>query len=116
MPPMTARSRRRRWAPASRSWPRGSPSRRRGDGEMIVVYDTQTYRIVGHASRVFDNGKWREPTIDEVFPGHLDQRLDALYLPDEPRLLAYGTDQYRLLRDVNGAVTGIELAPRIILS
>jgi hypothetical protein len=83
---------------------------------MIVVYDTRTYQIVGHASRVFDNGKWREPTIDEIYPGHLDQKLDALYLPDEPRLLAYGADQYRVRRDANGAVTGIELAPRIIVS
>ena len=46
---------------------------------MIIVYNRTTGEIVGHCSRVFDAGKWREATIDELFPrpGQVKPRLGA---------------------------------------
>ncbi|HWE37620.1 MAG TPA: Ig-like domain-containing protein [Isosphaeraceae bacterium] len=83
---------------------------------MIIIYDPKSGEIVGHASRVFDGGKWREPTADEICPDYLDRKLETIHLKDEPRFLAFGADQYRLRRDENGAVTGIEVSTKIALS
>jgi hypothetical protein len=83
---------------------------------MIVIFDPKTDQIIGHASRVFDSGKFREPTIDEVCPDHLERKLESLYLPDEPRYLMFGPEHYRLRRDETGAVVGIQLIGRISVS
>ncbi len=62
---------------------------------MLVVYDPTTGEIIGHCSRVFDNGKWREATIEEIFPERDRSKLEALYLKDDPRYLIQGTEHWR---------------------
>lgn len=35
---------------------------------MIFVFDKRTKALVGVATQVFDNGAWREPTVEELYP------------------------------------------------
>jgi hypothetical protein len=83
---------------------------------MLVVYDSTTGEIIGHCSRVFDNGKWREATIEEIFPERDRSKLEALYLKDDPRYLIQGTEHWRIRRDESGVVVGLERLPAITLS
>jgi hypothetical protein len=83
---------------------------------MLVVYDSTTGKIIGHCSRIFDNGKWREATIEEIFPQRDRSKLEALYLKDDPRYLTQGPEHWRMRRDESGVVAGLERLPAIILS
>jgi hypothetical protein len=83
---------------------------------MLIVYDPATGEIVGHASRVFDNGQWREATIEELFPRRDRTKLEALYLKDDPRYLHQGAQHYRIRRDESGVVVGVEAMPAAELS
>lgn len=83
---------------------------------MLVVYDPATMQIIGHASRVFDNGQWREATIEELFPRRDRTKLEALYLKDDPRYLQVGPQHYRIRKDESGVVVGLEVLPAIALS
>jgi hypothetical protein len=83
---------------------------------MLIIYNPKTGEIVGHASRIFDSGKWREPAVEEICPDHQERQLESLSLKDEPRFLAYGGQHYRLRRDETGSVVGIELMGRISLT
>ena len=83
---------------------------------MLVVYDPTTGEIIGHCSRVFDNGKWREATIEEIFPERDRSKLEALYLKDDPRYLIQGPEHWRIRREESGAVVGLERLPAITLS
>ena len=42
---------------------------------MIIVYEKRTNNLVGVAAQVFDNGRWREPTIEKLYPGVDLQKL-----------------------------------------
>jgi hypothetical protein len=83
---------------------------------MIIVYNRGTGEIVGHCSRVFDSGKWREPTIEELFPNLDRTNLESVHFADDARYLVYGPQNWRLRRDENGAVTGIERLPFLALT
>ncbi len=83
---------------------------------MLIVYDSMTGEIVGLCSRLFDNGKWREATIEEIYPGLDHSKLEALYLKDDPRYFQQGTEHWRIRRDESDVVTGLERVPAITLS
>jgi hypothetical protein len=83
---------------------------------MIIVYNRTTGEIVGHCSRVFDAGKWREATIDELFPDRDKSNLASVHFADDARYLAYGPHNWRLRRDESGVVTGIERLPSLALT
>jgi hypothetical protein len=83
---------------------------------MLIVYDRKTEQIIAHCSRVFDSGKWREATIDEILPKHDRTNLAAAYFHDEANYIANGILNLRLRKDENGLVTGIECLPLIELS
>jgi len=83
---------------------------------MLIVYDSATGEIIGHASRIFDNGKWREATLEEIFPNRDPSKLGTLYLKDDPRYLQQGPANWRIRRDESGAVVGLERLPAITLS
>jgi hypothetical protein len=82
---------------------------------MIIVYNSNTGEIVGHCSRVFDSGKWREATIDELFPVRDKSNLAYAHFADDARYLAYGPHNWRLRRDESGVVTGIERLPSLAM-
>ena len=55
---------------------------------MLIIYDKNTEKIVGHCSRVFDSGKWRESTLDEIYPNTDKSSLATAYMPDDARFIA----------------------------
>ena len=75
---------------------------------MIIVYERGTGEIIGHCSRVFDSGQWRDATIAELFPNRDISNLASTHFPDDARYLRYGPENWRLRRDESGAVAGIE--------
>ena len=81
---------------------------------MLIVYDQTTGEIVGHCSSVFDSGKWREPTVSELFPNRAN--LNSASVADDARFIAYGPDAWRLKKDANGIVTGIERLPALLVT
>src|SRR4051812_12464637 len=83
---------------------------------MLIVYDRTTEEIVGHCSSVFDGGKWREPTIDELFPNRDRSNLASISVADDARFIGYGQDAWRLKKDASGIVVGIERLPVLQLS
>lgn len=83
---------------------------------MIVVYNRSTGAIVGHCSRIFDSGRWREASLDELYPDYEKSNLASVHFPDDARYMAYGADAWRLRKDESGVVTGIERLPSLSLS
>jgi len=83
---------------------------------MIIIYNRVSGEIVGHCSRVFDSGKWREPTLEELFRNQDRSNLASVHFADDARYLAYGPQNWRLQRDASGTVTGIERLPFLLMS
>lgn len=83
---------------------------------MLIVYDKTTGKIVGHCSQVFDSGKWREASLAELYPGQDRTNLATAYMPDDARFVGYGTTNWRLRKDENGAVLGVERLPALFIS
>ena len=76
---------------------------------MIVVYDKRTNNFVGVATGVFDNGNWREPTLEELYPRDCSN-LGCFYVKDSPKY-ALKADKWQLKLDENGLPIGIERKP-----
>lgn len=83
---------------------------------MLIVYDKNTHAIVGYCSRIFDSGKWREPTMEEIYPNKDRSNLAVAYMPDDARFVGYGPSNWRLRKDENGAVLGVERLPALHLT
>jgi hypothetical protein len=83
---------------------------------MMIVYDRNTGKIVGHCSRVFDSGQWRDATIAELYPAQDISQLAAAHFPDDARYLMHGAENWRLRKDESGSVVGIERLPTLHLS
>jgi hypothetical protein len=77
---------------------------------MIVVYNKDTKQFVGVATRVFDNGRWREPTLEELYPNADRTKLGYLYVEDSPKY-ALRPDSWQFKVDENGVPVGIERKP-----
>lgn len=82
---------------------------------MLIVYDKTTEKIVGHCSQVFDAGKWREATLEELYPNQDRSKLATAYMPDDARFVGYGVNNWKLRKDENGVVMGIERLPVLSL-
>jgi hypothetical protein len=83
---------------------------------MMIVYDRNTGKIVGHCSKVFDSGQWRDATITELYPGQDIAHLAAAHFPDDARYLLHGAENWRLRKDESGSVVGIERLPALHLA
>jgi hypothetical protein len=83
---------------------------------MLIVYDKTTHAIVGHCSRVFDSGKWREPVIEEIFPDRDLSNLGSINVGEDAAFIAYGAGAWRLKTDDTGLVTGIERLPVLFVT
>jgi hypothetical protein len=83
---------------------------------VLVVYDKNTHQIIGHCSKIFDSGKWREPTMEELYPNRDRSNLASAYMPDDARFIGYGPHNFRLRKDENGIVVGVERLPGLTIS
>lgn len=79
---------------------------------MIFVFDKETKQFVGMATRVFDNGNWREATVEELYPHEDHTKLGFVYAEDSPK---YAMNPYgwQLKLDENGEAIGIERRPNL---
>jgi hypothetical protein len=82
---------------------------------MIFIYDKQTNDLVGVATEVFDNGNWREPTLEELYPDRDRSNLGFFYVKDSPKY-ALRPDRWQAKLDENGVPIGIERKPKIYLT
>jgi len=83
---------------------------------MLIVYDRDSSEIVGHCSRVFDSGRWREATMAELFPNADAAKWASLTVADDARFIGYGAKAWRLKKDESGIVTGIERRPVLLVT
>lgn len=85
---------------------------------MIFVYEKGTNKLVGLATQVFDNGKWREPTVEELY-GHKDiSKYGHLYVKDHPKY-SLEPDAWEFKLDKNGTPVDVvrkKQPPKIVLS
>lgn len=79
---------------------------------MIFVFDKTTKQFVGMATRVFDNGTWREATMEELYPNADHSKLGSVYVEDSPKY-AMNPEGWQLKLDENGEVIGIERKPNL---
>lgn len=79
---------------------------------MIIVYERKTKKLVGVAAQVFDNGRWREPTIEELYPGADLHKLGFIQVEDSVRY-ALDPDAWQFKLDQNGVPIGAERKPSL---
>ncbi len=77
---------------------------------MIVIYNKDTKQFVGVATKVFDNGQWREPTLEELYPDADRTKLGYLYVEDSPKY-ALSPDSWQFKLDERGVPVGVERKP-----
>jgi hypothetical protein len=78
---------------------------------MIIVYRKKTMEFVGAAARVFDSGKWREPTMEELYPNEDPQTLGFFHVEDSAKLAMAGKEYWQFKLDEKGVPAGIERKP-----
>jgi len=77
---------------------------------MIIVFEKKTKKLVGVAAQVFDNGRWREPTIEELYPGVDANKLGFIHVEDSIRY-ALDPDAWQFKLDQHGTPIGAERKP-----
>lgn len=82
---------------------------------MLIIYNKNSGEIVGHCSRVYDSGKFREATMEELYPNQDRTSLATAYMPDDARFVGYGPNNWRLRKDENGVVVGVERLPALLI-
>ena len=77
---------------------------------MIFIFEKETKNFVGMATRVFDNGTWREATLQELYPNADHSKLGYVYVEDSPKY-AMNPNIWQLKLDENGNPIGISRKP-----
>lgn len=84
---------------------------------MIFIYEKGTNKYKGFATRVFDNGTYREATVEELFPYEDHSKLGYIIVKDSPK---YAMDPrgWKFKVDENNVPIGIEriFKPKLRLS
>jgi hypothetical protein len=79
---------------------------------MIFVYKKDSLEYVGMATRVFDNGRLREATVEELYPDAEPGTLGFIHVEDSPRYaMAGGRDAWQFKLDDKGVPVGVEHKP-----
>jgi hypothetical protein len=78
---------------------------------MIIVYDKKNHKFMGMATRVFDSGKWREPTLEELFPNKDRSNLGFVYVEDSLKYAVGGEKSFQFKLDDKGVPVGIQRKP-----
>jgi len=80
--------------------------------DMIIVFDKKTKNIIGYATQVFDSGRWREATVQELYPNVNPDEVSFVYIKESVK---YGIHPdpaaWQIKFDENGAPVGIERKP-----
>jgi hypothetical protein len=79
---------------------------------MIFVYDKASKQFVGMATRVFDNGTWREATVEELYPNADHSKLGFVQVEDSPKY-ALNPHVWQLKLNDQGEGIGIERKPSL---
>ena len=79
---------------------------------MIIVFEKKTNRLVGTAAQVFDNGRWREPTIEELYPGTDLTKLGFIHVEDSIKY-ALDPEAWQFKLDKDGIPIGAERKPAL---
>jgi hypothetical protein len=77
---------------------------------MIFIFDKSTQELFGMATRVFDNGTWRDATLEELYPNADHSKLGFVHVEDSPKY-SMNPDGWRLKVDAEGNAIGIERKP-----
>ncbi|MEO1261092.1 MAG: hypothetical protein AAFZ15_19985 [Bacteroidota bacterium] len=78
---------------------------------MIFIYEKGTNEFVGFATRVLDNGKYREATIEELFPDRDHSKLGSVVVKDHIKYSLAPNDWQFKLND-KGVPVGIVRKPQ----
>lgn len=79
---------------------------------MIIVFEKKSNKLVGVAAQVFDNGRWREPTIAELYPGADPLKFGFIHVEDSIKY-ALDPDAWQFKLDQNGTPIGAERKPSL---
>ncbi len=79
---------------------------------MIFIFYKETKEFFGMATRVFDNGIWREASLEELYPDADHSKLGFVYVEDSPKY-AMNPNGWQLKLDENGEAVGIERKPNL---
>jgi hypothetical protein len=79
---------------------------------MIFIFDRTSKEVVGMATEVFDNGSWREATLEELYPDRDRSNLGCVTVRDSPKY-ALNPEGWQLKLDENGEPVGIERKPSL---
>lgn len=84
---------------------------------MIIVYDKETKAVIGVATKVFDNSRWREPTLEELYPDVDRTNWGYFYVEDSPKY-ALRPDAWQINVDENDvpSVGRKPIRPKIYLT
>lgn len=77
---------------------------------MIFVYEKGTNKYLGMAGQIFDNGAWREATVEELFPNADPSKMGFVKVKDSPKY-SMDPNAWRFATNDQGEVTGIERKP-----
>jgi hypothetical protein len=81
---------------------------------MIIIFDKKAKKLVGLATQVSDNGEWREPTLEELYPDRDCEELDCVYVKDSLKYaLKPDPDLWELELDENGTPIGVKQKQRL---
>lgn len=78
---------------------------------MIFVYKKDSLEFVGMATRVFDNGTWREPTMEELYPNEDHSKLGFVYADESLRYAMATPERLQFKLDEKGVPVGVERKP-----
>ena len=79
---------------------------------MMIIYDRQTQELASYAGQVFDNGEWRESTLQEIYPNTDHSLWDVVYVREAIKY-AIPLEELQLKLDQNGTPIGVERKPRL---
>ncbi len=77
---------------------------------MIFIYEKGTNKFVGVATQIFDNGTWREATLQELYPDTDPGKLGAVVVKDSPKYYL-DPEAWQFSLDAQGVPNGIERKP-----
>ncbi|MGB8698137.1 MAG: Ig-like domain-containing protein [Thermosynechococcaceae cyanobacterium] len=78
---------------------------------MMIIFDRQTKEILSLASQVFDNGQWRETSLEELYPNTDHSQWGVVYAKEALKYVV-PLHELRLKVDEAGAVVGVERKPK----
>jgi hypothetical protein len=79
---------------------------------MLIIYDLQTKKLLNYAGQIFDNGEWREPVLEEIYPNSDRSQWGTLYVKEAIKY-AIPLEELQLKFDSSGNPSGVERKPKL---